>query len=244
MSSVRKTVVMSACGALVSIMALTSSAVTPLAPGGAAYDPRVGPNFVPAHTVGGVAAGYTELPVSAAYPTTNFPYSYVPGSTNEAYFGSVTSRVYKNNSNGTLAFSYKFNDLVPPAAPDNTVNYDINHVTVGSLANNIPTNSWQGVLILDVGADRLGSSTATPGTAPLFLPGWTDGDPFDITRSVTDSAIGAFFSNNGGTILNRGTAANPLNNTSALIWITNDATHFRVNDVGLQDSQSNVDTSL
>jgi hypothetical protein len=225
-------------GALLSILALATSASAQLAPGGSAYEPRVVPPFAPAYTIGGVPAGYTELPVSASYPTTNFNYNYVAGSTNEAYFGSVTSRVYKNNINGTLAFSYQFNNLVPPTAPDNTQNFDINHVTIGD-----PTNPWVGVGILGEGADRHGVSTAVPGA--FTATGWTDGDPFNIVRSATDSGIGAFFSLNGGTILNRGTAppGTPLNNTSALIWVTTDATRFRLSSVGLQDSQSTVGTA-
>jgi hypothetical protein len=235
MRSIRTTLV-STCGVLISIFALAPSASAQLAPGGSAYDPRVVPPFAPAYIVGGIPAGYTELPVSASYPTTTFNYNYIPGSVNEAYFGSVTSRVYKNNVNGTLAFSYKFNDLVPPNPPDNTVNFDINHVTIGD-----PSNPWVGVGILSEGADRLGVSTAVPGA--FTATGWTDGDPFNIVRSATDSGIGAFFSLNGGTILNRGTAAAPLNNTSALIWVTTDATRFRLSNVGLQDSQSTVGTA-
>jgi hypothetical protein len=235
MSSVRKTIVCGACIALLSFISLTSPASAQLAPGGTVYNPAVVPPFTPAYTLSGVPAGYTELPVSVTYPTTNFPYNYIAGTTDHAYFGSVTSRVYKNNSNGTLAFSYKFNDLVPPAPPDSNVNYDINHVTMSDL-----TNPWAGVGILGVGSDSGGVSTAVPGA--FSATGWTNGNPFDILRAgpAGDQGIGAFFSLNGGTILNRGTAASPINNTSALFWVTTDATRFRLTNVGLQDSQSTV----
>jgi hypothetical protein len=232
MISVRKTIVCIACVALLSFISLTSpaSAAVPLAPGGTVYNPAVVPPFSPGYTPGGVPAAYTLLTSST------FPYNYMPGSANEAYNGSVTSAVYKNAS-GQLAFSYKFNDLVG-TAPDNTVNYDINHVTISD-----PSNPWAGVGILDVGSDSGGSSTAVPGA--FSASGWTNGNPFDILRAgpAGDQGIGAFFSLNGGTILNRGTTGAPLNNTSALFWVTTDATRFRMTNVGLQDSQSTVGTA-
>jgi PEP-CTERM motif len=241
MRSARKTVVFGAWGALLSFIALVSPASAQLAPGGTVYDPRIaappaGPATAYYTAPAGVPAAYTLL-----IGPTSFPYDYILGNTtNEAYSGSVTSAVYRNGS-GQLAFSYIFNDRVPPdAVLTSPPNFDINHVTIGNLFNGLPTNSWAGVSILGVGADRGGSSTAVSGA---FSPGWTDGDPFDILRSATDQGIGAFFSLNGGTILNRGTASAPLNNTSALIWITTNATQFRINDVGLQDSQSTVGTS-
>ena len=154
MISVRKTIVCIACVALLSFISLTSPASAQLAPGGTVYNPAVVPPFSPGYTLGGVPAAYTLLTSQV------FPYDYVAGSTSEAYFGSVTSAVYKNAS-GQLAFSYKFNDLVPPTVPgnsDSSVNYDINHVTISD-----PTNPWAGVGILSVGSDSGGSSTAVPG---------------------------------------------------------------------------------
>jgi len=241
MISVRKTIVCIACVALLSFISLTSPASAQLAPGGTVYNPAVVPPFTPAYTLSGVPAGptgYTQL-TALQLPVQSFNYDYVPGTTNEAYFGSVTSAVYiKNDGSGRLAFSYKFNDLVPATAPDNTVNYDINHVTISD-----PTNPWAGVGILGVGSDSGGSSTAVPGA--FSASGWTNGNPFDILRAgpAGDQGIGAFFSLNGGTILNRGTAAAPLNNTSATFWVTTDATRFRITNVGLQDSQSTIGTS-
>jgi hypothetical protein len=231
MISVRKTIVCIACVALLSFISLSSPASAQLPPGGTVYNPAVVPPFPTAYTLGGVPAAYTLLTSQV------FPYGYLPGNNSEAYFGSVTSSVYKNAS-GQLAFSYKFNDLVPPAPPDSNQNFDINHVTISD-----PSNPWAGVGISAVGSDSGGSSTAVTGA--FSASGWTNGNPFDILRAgpAGDQGIGAFFSLNGGTILNRGTAAAPLNNTSATFWVTTDATRFRMTNVGLQDSQSTVGTA-
>jgi hypothetical protein len=214
------------------MLSLATSASAQLAPGGTVYNPALpNPPFTPDYTVGGVPAAFNTV---VAGPTA-FQYDYVPGDNSHAYFGTITSTVFKNAS-GQLAFSYKFNDLVPATAPDSATNADLNHVTIGGTAN-----AWNGVNILSEGADSSGNSTPQGTGAPL--PNWANGNPFDVSRANNpgDQGIGIFLSvGGGGTILNRGTAANPLNQSSALVWFTTDATKFVQTSVGLQDSQSTV----
>jgi hypothetical protein len=242
MRSVHKSLVVAGCGAFISMLALASSASAQLAPGGTVYNPAVVPPFAPPYTAGGVPAAFNTV---VAGPT-SFPYDYIPGDNSHAYFGSITSTVYKDGS-GHLAFSYKFNDNVPPPnvpvppnPPDDTLNYDINHVTIGGTVG-----AWNGVNILSEGADSSGNSTPQGTGAPF--PNWANGNPFDIVRANNpgDQGVGVFLSvGGGGTILNRGTAANPLNQSSALVWFTTDATKFVTTAVGLQDSQSTVGGAL
>jgi hypothetical protein len=210
------------------MLALASSASAQLAPGGAVYNPLVVPPFAPPYTFGGVPAAFNTVVASHA-----FPYDYAPGDNSHAYSGTITSTVLKNAA-GQLAFTYNFNDLVPPAGPDTGTNADINHVTIGGTLN-----AWNGVNILSEGADSSGNSTPVVGP----FGNWINGNPFDIVRANNpgDQGIGLFLSvSSSGTILNRGTAANPLNQTSALVWFTTDATKFVTTSVGLQDSQSTV----
>src|SRR5260221_4802820 len=90
--------------------ALGSSTFANLNPGDVQYNPTpsVSTFFTPSYTSGGVPAAYSTLVTS-----TSFPYNYQAGNSNETYFGSVTSSVFKNGS-GQLAFSYVFNNLIPP----------------------------------------------------------------------------------------------------------------------------------
>ncbi len=216
------------------MLALATSASAQLAPGGTVYNPAVVPPFAPPYTLGPVPAAFNTV---VAGPTA-FPYNYVQGDSSHAYSGTITSTVFKNAA-GQLAFSYKFNDLVPPggaANPDTAINADLNHVTIGGTLN-----AWNAVNILSEGADSSGNSTPQGTGAPFA--NWSNGNPFDIVRANNpgDQGIGLFLSvGGGGTILNRGTLANPLNQTSALVWLTTDATKFTTTAVGLQDSQSTV----
>src|SRR5262249_20755857 len=152
-------------------------------PGGTVYNPAVNPPFAPNYTVGGVPAAFNTV---VAGPTA-FPYDYLPGDNSHAYAGTITSTVFMNAS-GQLAFSYKFNDLVPPAGLDTGTTADINHVTLGGTLN-----AWNGVNILSEGADSSGNSTAQAGGA---FASWSNGNPFDIVRanSPGDQGIGLFLS--------------------------------------------------
>ncbi len=215
------------------MLALASSASAQLAPGGTVYNPAVNPPFTPSFTLGPVPAGFNTM-VGAPLVSS---YDYAMGDNSHAYSGTITSTVFKNAA-GQLAFSYKFNDLVPPGGasnPDTLLNYDINHATIGGTAN-----AWNGVNILSEGADSSGNSTAQ--TAGAFA-NWSNGNPFDIVRANNpgDQGIGVFLSQaSSGTLLFRGTGANPLNQSSALIWFTTNATQFTTTAVGFQDSQSTV----
>jgi hypothetical protein len=235
MRSVHKSLVLGVCGAVLSMLALASSASAQLAPGGTVYNPAVNPPFSPSYNLGPIPAGFSVVTSMSS------PYDYVQGDNSHAYSGAMVSTVYKNGA-GQLAFSYQFNDAVPPdtvppgSNPDRLLNYDINHATIGGT-----NNAWNGVNILSEGAvNGSGNSTAQTGGA---FASWSDGTPFDIVRANNpgDQGIGVFLSQaSSGTLLFRGTGANPLNQSSALIWFTTNATQFATTAVGFQDSQSTV----
>jgi hypothetical protein len=202
---------------LCAVWALESSTFANLNPGDVQYNPTpsVSAFFTPSYTSGGVPAAYS-IPVDSF----SFPYHYQAGNSNETYFGSVTSSVFKNGS-GQLAFSYVFNNLIPPV-PMNPPATEITHATI-----NDPSNPWTGVSILSAGADASGMSTAVVGP----FGSWTNGNPFNIQRDGTNNGVGIFFNSGGsGTEL-----ASPSNDRSAVIWFTTDATHYKTSNVGLID---------
>jgi hypothetical protein len=195
------------------LLLLPSAALADLNPGDTQYNPQVNPPFNPSFTVGPVPAAY-NIPVASM----SFPYAF-NGTSSGAYNGSVLSSVFKNSS-GQLAFSYVFDNLLPPAGGVRT---DISHATV-----NDPSNPWTGVTIFGTGADGSGLSTAVPGA----FGSWTNGNPFDITRDAGNSGVGVFFNAfSSGTEL-----VNTTNDRSASIWFTTDATTFHISNVGLIDT--------
>ncbi len=192
----------------------TSAAFADLNPGDVQFNPAVDPPFTPPFTIGAVPAAY-----STPIASTVFPYAYVAGSSNEVYYGSVTSKVFANGS-GQLAFSYVFDNLVPPAA--NSPTTEITRVGI-----NDASNPWSGISIFGVGSDAAGDSTAVPGA----FGAWTNGNPFSVQRDLATSGVSIAFNSFGsGTNLTSST-----NDVSATIWFTTDATQFRQTDVGLID---------
>jgi hypothetical protein len=202
--------------ACLALLGLASTASAVVGPGQTQFNPALNPPFsffTPSYTAGPVPAQFNTL-----VATHNFPYNF-NGTNNAAFFGFVTSSVYANNA-GQLAFSYVFNNLAPtPSAPLT----DIVRATL-----NDPTNPWMGILVTAIGADGSGHSTPVPG----FFGGWGNGNPFDVARSGTDSGIAVEFNP-----LNSGTQLNSTpNDQSAVVWLTTDAKHFTVTNVGLSDN--------
>jgi hypothetical protein len=200
------------------VLLIPSAALANLNPGDTQYYPPVsaafGAPFVPPYAIGPVPASYVQL------NSFNFPYNYMPGNSNEAYLGSVTSNVYQNMA-GQLAFSYVFNNNNVVGGPRT----EISHVTIGGAGD-----PWNGVTIFQAGADSLGNSTPVPGA----FGSWNNGDPFDFVRdnAGSGSGVGAFFNAfNSGTEL-----VDTTNDKSATIWFTTDATRYQVGDIGMIDT--------
>ena len=191
-------------------------------PGQTQYNPVLNPPFnffTPNYTAGPLPPQFNTL-----VATHNFAYNY-NGTLNGAFFGSVTSSVWANNA-GQLAFTYVFNNLAPAPSAINNFNPTLTDIVRATL--NDPTNPWLGVLVTATGADGSGHSTSVPG----FFGGWTNGNPFDVARSATDSGIAIEFNP-----LNSGTQLNSTpNDQSALVWLTTAATHFTITNVGLSDN--------
>jgi hypothetical protein len=208
-------------GALVSILCLLArpalgNPTGPLNPGGTLYNPVLDPPnafFTPSYNTAALPAAFHTL-----VATQDFPYNY-NGTKDNSFVGFVRSSVWVNDA-GALAFTYVFNNLAPfPGAPLT----DIVRATI-----NDPTNPWTGVSIPSVGADASGHSSPIAGA----FGSWSDGNPFDLARSVTDSGVAINFNP-----LNSGTQLNSTpNDQSALVWVVTNAAHFAVTNVGLSDN--------
>ncbi len=200
----------------------SAAASAVVGPGQTQYNPVLNPPFnffTPNYAAGPLPAQFNTL-----VATHNFAYNY-NGTLNGAFFGSVTSSVWANNA-GQLAFTYVFNNLAPAPSAINNFNPTLTDIVRATL--NDPTNPWMGVLVTATGADGSGHSTSVPG----FFGGWTNGNPFDLARSATDSGIAIEFNP-----LNSGTQLNSTpNDQSALVWLTTAATHFTITNVGLSDN--------
>jgi hypothetical protein len=207
--------------------ASTASAVAPtLNPGDTQYNPALNPPntfFTPSYISGPVPAGYTQLTFQ------DFPYAY-NGTKDESFNGFVRSTVYQA-SNGTLAFSYVFNNLAP-TVPVNPPATDIVRATI-----NDPTNPWGTFAITSAGADPRSGGHSTPIMG--FFGGWSNGVPFDVTRSATDFGVAVEFNPlNSGTQLDFPSTnpMSPIGDQSAVIWFATDATKFNITNVGLSDN--------
>jgi hypothetical protein len=200
----------------------SAAAYAVIGPGQMQYNPALNPPFnffTPSYAVGPLPPQFNIL-----VATHNFAYNY-NGTNNGSFFGFVTSSVYANNA-GQLAFTYVFNNLAPAPAPINGFNPPLTDIVRATI--NDPTNPWTGILVTAIGADGSGHSTPVPG----FFGGWANGDPFDVARSATDNGIAIEFNP-----LNSGTQLNSTpNDQSALVWLTTDATHITVTNVGLSDN--------
>jgi hypothetical protein len=200
----------------------TASAV--VGPGQTQYNPALNPPFnffTPSYTAGPLPPQFNIFVASH-----NFAYNY-NGQKDGSFFGFVTSSVFANNS-GQLAFTYVFNNLIPPPSALNGFNPNPPLTDIVRATINDPSNPWTGVLVSATGADGSGHSTPVPG----FFGSWANGNPFDIARSVTDNGIAIEFNP-----LNSGTQLNSTpQDQSALVWLTTDARHFAVTNVGLSDN--------
>jgi hypothetical protein len=132
------------------------------------------------------------------------------------------------NDAGALAFTYVFNNLKPPPLAVNGFDPNPPLTDIVRATINDSSNPWTGVTISSAGADASGHSTAIAGS----FGSWTDGNPFDLARSSTDSGVAINLNPlNSGTQLN----SNP-NDQSALVWVVTNAAHYAVTNVGLSDN--------
>ncbi len=196
----------------------------PLNPGSTLYNPVLNPpntEFTPSYITSGLPAEFHTL-----VATQDFPYNY-NATLNNAFYGFVQSSVWENDA-GALAFTYVFNNLKPPPLAVNgfTENPPLTDIVRATI--NDPSDPWTGVTISSAGADASGHTTPIAGA----FGSWTDGQPFDIARSTTDSGIAVNFNP-----LNSGTQMNSTpSDQSALVWVVTNAASFAVTNVGFSDN--------
>lgn len=133
------------------------------------------------------------------------------------FTGTATSEVwYLNGVDGTggLGFTYQF-------FVTGTTNPVGNGLIRASFNSDPP---WEGTIISDVGSNGAGSSSLA-----LNAPTWTDGDPFQITRTSAGTPAIAFSVGEAGTQIKGG-------DYSAVVFFETDATTWQQSDTGLQDS--------
>jgi len=175
----------------------------PLPPGGALVRPDEGLTGTGYSTTNPFSSSYTSV---ETLNSTFIPYGGI--------FGSVTSTVYENQTDGTLGFNYLFTRTGGGS--------DLAAATIGSSA----TNPWLGVTISNAGAYGTGSSTTGGGT-----PSWTDGYPITLSEALSGSGIAiTWLQGDQGTLLD-----SPSDHSADIFVVTNAKTYGRTN-VGLLDS--------
>jgi hypothetical protein len=185
------------CIGIVAALAVSVPAFASLNAG----DTWLRPAGVPAYELAPIPAGYT---LQAVDTLTNANTGQLAGTT--------ISRIYKNDVDGTLLFSYQV-DTSPLA---------------GGLANqpaikaaDMDGSSWTGVTISRAGAAVTGITSGSGDSNPE----WTDGSPYSISRSDPDladpnaaqSPKWLFQNGSQGTVIG-------FNNQSAEIWFATNAT--------------------
>ena len=223
--------------AVMFLLSLPSSvwAIDPLSPDNPYFRPgspgtQIGGE---AYLVGPVPNGYTLVASSS------FPYGY-NGSLSEGFLGSVSSKVYQNNTDGTLVFSYQINNLAVPDGPGT----EIGSITLGDVSN-----PWGPFTITSAGSDGLGSTHGV-GSSMLPTKNWSNGDPYSIAYNGDNQGLAIDFDSTAplfGTQLVSATPlgaspTTPTSDTSAVIWLATNAKNFQVSNVGLSDT-SRVGTS-
>jgi len=166
-----------------------------------AGDTWLRPPALPAYELAPIPAGYTLVAVDT-----------LTTSNTGQLAGTTISRIYKNNVDGTLLFSYQV-DTSPLA---------------GGIANqpaikaaDMDGSSWTGVTITRAGAASYGLTSGASDSNPE----WTDGTPYSISRSDPDladpnaaqSPKWLFQNGSQGTVVG-------FNNLSAEIWFATNAT--------------------
>lgn len=166
-----------------------------------AGDTWLRPPGLPAYELAPIPAGYT---LQAADTLT---------STNTGQLGGTTiSKIYKNDLDGTLIFSYQVDTSALAGGLPNQL---------AIKAANMDGPSWTGVTISRVGAVTFGVTSGSSDSNPE----WTDGSPYSISRADPDLAdpnaaqSPAWLFQNGsqGTVIG-------FNNLSAEIWFMTNAT--------------------
>jgi hypothetical protein len=198
----------------------------PLNPGDTQYNPvlvPVFPFFTPIYASGPLPPNYVLV------TSRDVPYNY-NGTVNNAFFGFVTSSVWRNSATRQLAFEYTFNNLTPPTPPNPPLT-DIVRATI-----NDPTHPWfngstnKPITILAAGADPDSGGHSTPING--FFGGWSNGVPFDVARSAVDYGVAVEFNPlQSGTQLNSTT-----NDQSATIWFATDAIGFQPTNVSFSSN--------
>jgi hypothetical protein len=184
-----------------------------LSSGGVLFRPGFG--GTPYNATSGAApsatTGYTLFPGASA--VNSYDYTGAPG---EQFAGSVDTKVWVNNSTGKLAFTYVFNNIVPPiGGPSES---DILGLQIEETLG-----AWHGVHILSAGADPTGGKS----TAASGAMNWMDGTPLSMSfeQSSSTSGVAVDFSSIGqGTQLRQPSTNNP--DKSAIIWFQTDATRY------------------
>lgn len=128
------------------------------------------------------------------------------------FTGTVTTQVYANPVGG-YTFAYVFENTGGSSSPD-------------LVRATFDPTSWSGVTITDAGAD--GSGVSTPGGT---APAWSNGNPYNISRSDVGSGGYPSFQWRVG---NSGTFVAP-GNRSAIVWLETDTQAFGTSSVGLLD---------
>jgi hypothetical protein len=167
-----------------------------------------------AGTAPSAATGYTLVPGDSAVRA----YNYTPGLPSEQFAGSVLTQVWQKNSTGQLAFTYVFDNIVPPIGTGGPTASDILGIQIEETSN-----AWHGIHILAAGADLTGGKS----TAASGVVSWTDGTPLAMSfeQSSTTSGVAVDFGvvGLGGTQLRQPSVNNP--DTSAIVWFLTDVTN-------------------
>lgn len=200
------TLAVALCGFVTASNALAQG---PLTPSNVMQNPAA-PSFFSSDYLAGALSSYD----SDAYSQLLTPVPMISAATNSYVGATVLSWVYRDPSNGFLAFVYQFDN-------SSTITDDLARATI-----NDPSDPWTPFTILDAGADGSGHSSS-PGGATT----WTNGNPFYLQQDVGDFGIVVQFD-----FGNLGTILDSPSDFSAPIWFATNALNFSTTGIGLSDS--------
>lgn len=193
----------------VAVLAVQPALADPLPPGSVQWKTHATEPELPKYTVG--------LP---SYFTAANKVTTLTAPMTRDFTGTVTTDVYRDPTTGFLSFQYTF------------ANTDTRDFIVRATMN-----GWEGIGILDAGADGSGTSgNLDP------APEWTDGDPRFISRDPTTEGLMIQWRFNTGRDL-IGTVVGP-GNTSSRIWFATDQKNYTLGQVDYIDTAASGESDV
>lgn len=210
----------------------TTPAHAQLTPTNTLQNPATGPNNFATEPLSDYDSdAYSEL---IAGPTSS--------AASNAYIGAnVLSWVYRDPTDGTMAFVYQFVNS-SSGSPNDVARLTLNGTATGTVSGGAITGGttvnatspiWEPFTINAAGADGTGLSTATGS------PSWSNGNPYFLQQDGSNFGIVIQFDGfNSSTFGPLGTLLDSPDNYSAEIWFVTSAKNYQLTNVGISDTST------